>query len=305
MELLAFIKELLLLNDCVIIPGFGGFVSNYKPAGLHTARFTPPAKTVSFNRKLNFSDGLFINYIADKEGVNYFLASRKLNILVEEMNYRLTDGEEILIPEIGTLRYDDHENLIFTPKITCNLNPDAYGLASFNYETLYVRAQSARKAVAQTRKDAAQVIFQKRSLKKVLVMVPLLIALAVTPLKNNKENLQGSSLGNFTEMIALDKPVSQAEILEKQELATARAPENVMADHKYFVIGGSFKNDENAASFFALLKEEGYPAHDLGIIQGLHYIAIESFATFPEAQKRHSDYTSKLPDSGAWIYIKK
>lgn len=305
MELLAFIKELLLLNDCVIIPGFGGFVSNYKPAVLHAARFTPPAKTVSFNKKLNFNDGLFINYVAEKEGVNYFLASRKLNLLVEEMNYRLTDGEEVLIPEIGTLRYDDHENLIFTPKVSCNLNPDAYGLSSFTYETLYVRNQAAKKAVPQARKDAAQALFQKRTLKKVLIMAPLLIALAVTPLKNNKENFQGSSLGNFTEMITLDKPVSQAEIMEKQEAVVAKAAENAAPDHQYFVIGGSFKSDENAANFFARLKEEGYPARDLGIIQGLHYIAIESFASFGEAQKGHGEYTSKVPDSGAWIYIKK
>ncbi|MEL7585734.1 MAG: hypothetical protein AAGU19_03400, partial [Prolixibacteraceae bacterium] len=185
------------------------------------------------------------------------------------------------------------------------LNPDAYGLSSFNYETLYGRKQSAGEAVPQTGKEAAQVIFQKRTLKKVLIMAPLLFALAVTPLKNNKENLQGSSLGNLTEMITLNEPVIQADLMAKQEVIAAEAAEKPVADHKYFVIGGSFKNEENAVNFFTSLKEEGYPACDLGIIQGLHYIAVESFATFPEAQKGHSDYTSKVSGSGAWIYIKK
>lgn len=304
MELLASIKELLLLNDCVIIPGFGGFVSSYQPAGLHASRFTPPAKTVSFNKKLNFNDGLFINYVADKEGINYFLASRKVNLLVEEMNYRLTDGEEIGIPEIGMLRYDDHENLIFTPKITDNLNPDAFGLTSFIYETLYVRNQ-AKKTVPPGKRDAAQVIFQKRTLKKVLIAVPLLLVLAVTPLKNYKENLQGSDLGSLTEMMTTRGPVSHTEIMAKQEDAVAKTAENPVADHAYFLIGGSFKSEENATNFISLMKDEGYPACDLGIIKGLHYISIDSFATFGEAQQAHRDYTSKLPDSGAWIYIKK
>ena len=304
MELLAFIKELLLLNDCVIIPGFGGFVSSYQPAGLHASRFTPPAKTVSFNKKLNFNDGLFINYIADKEGINYFLASRKVNLLVEEMNYRLTDGEEIGIPEIGTLHYDDHENLIFTPRITSNLNPDAFGLTAFNYETLFVRKQVS-KPVPQVQRDAARVIFKKRTLQKVLVAVPLLIALAVTPLKDYKSYLQESNLGSITEMVTSVEPVSRAEVMAKQEAPNEEKAINPTADHSYFVIGGSFKSDENAINFLTLLKAEGYQAVDLGIIKGLHYIAVESFATLNAAQKAHQEYTSKAPGSGAWIYIRK
>lgn len=304
MELLAFIKELLLLNDCVIIPGFGGFVSSYQPAGLQASRFTPPAKTVSFNKKLNFNDGLFMNYVAEKEGINYFLASRKVNLLVEEMNYRLTDGEEICIPEIGTLRYDDHENLIFTPKITSNLNPDSFGLTSFSYEPLLARKQ-AKKPVPQAKRDAAQVIFQKRTLQKVLVAVPLLIVLAVTPLKNYKDYLQESNLGSITKMMTASEPVLQEENLAKEEVAVTETVKDPVPDHAYFIIGGSFKSDENALNFLTFLKDEGYPAIDLGIIKGLHYIAVESFVTIDEAQQAQKAYTSKSPDSGAWIYIRK
>lgn len=304
MELLAFIKELLLLNDCVIIPGFGGFVSSYQPAGLHASRFSPPAKTVSFNKKLNFNDGLFMNYVADKEGINYFIASRKVNLLVEEMNYRLTDGEEIGIPEIGTLRYDDHENLIFTPKIAGNLNPDAFGLTTFSYETLLARKQ-VKKPVPREKRDAAQVIFHKRTLQKVIVAVPLLLVLAVTPLKNYKQYLQESSLGSLTEMMTSNTPETVAGTIAKSETTLTETAKDLAANHAYFIIGGSFKSEENAANFLTLLKNEGYPAIDLGIIKGLHYVAIESCATIDEAQKANREYTSKSPDSGAWIYIKK
>jgi hypothetical protein len=303
-ELLAFIKALSLLNDCVIIPGFGGFVSSYQPAGLHASRFTPPAKAVSFNKKLNFNDGLFVNYVADKEGINYFIASRKVNLLVEEMNYRLTDGEEISIPEIGTLRYDDHENLIFTPKITSNLNPDAFGLTGFSYETLFAHKQ-VKKPVPQAQRDATQVIFHKRTLLKVLVAVPLLLVLAATPLKNYKQYLQESNMGSITEMMTTSKSVPQAEIRTEPEAVVTETVQDPAADHDYFIIGGSFKSEENAGNFLTLLKDEGYPAVDLGIIKGLHYIAIESCATMDEAQKANREYASKSPDSGAWIYIKK
>ena len=95
MELLAYIKELLLLNDCVIIPGFGGFVTNYKQAGLNASNFTAPSKSVSFNKKLNFNDGLFINHVASELGINYIAARKKIDLMVQELNYRLTDGDRI------------------------------------------------------------------------------------------------------------------------------------------------------------------------------------------------------------------
>ncbi len=309
MELLVFIKELLTLNDCVIIPGFGGFVSSYQPAAQQASRFTPPSKTVSFNKKLNFNDGLFINYIAEKEGISYFLASRKVNLLVEEMNYRLTDGEEICIPEIGNLRYDDHENLIFIPQISSNLNADAFGLTTFTFETLLARKKSSRQisapVVPQAQRDAVQVIFRKRTLQKVMIAVPLLVALAVTPIKNYTNYLQESNLSGISGMITVTKPVTPAEISVAEEIEESKPEEAPVPDHNYFIIGGSFKSDENAANYFATMKEKGYPVTDLGIIKGLHYIAVQSFATLDEAQQAHREFTSSMPDSGAWIYIKK
>lgn len=49
-----YISELLYQYDCVIIPGFGGFIGNYSPALIdpiyHT--FHPPYKSLLFNINL-------------------------------------------------------------------------------------------------------------------------------------------------------------------------------------------------------------------------------------------------------------
>ncbi len=49
-----YISELLFLHDCVIVPEFGGFVGNRKPAQLNktTGGLTPPSKQVLFNTNL-------------------------------------------------------------------------------------------------------------------------------------------------------------------------------------------------------------------------------------------------------------
>ncbi len=306
MELLGYIKELLLLNDCVVIPGFGGFVSSYKPAQVHSSRFFPPSKSISFNRKLNFNDGLFINHVSAKEGISYFTASKKINLLVQEMTYRLTDGEDIAIPGIGTLRYDDHENLLFIPEINGNLNIDSYGMPSFSYETLYTKSHPLKPSDPQEKNEAIQVIFQKRTLKKVMVALPLLFALAVIPLKNNNEHLQASSIGNIAEVVTSKEPAPKQEEVKSPVIEETAILKEGNEPHPYFVIGGSFKSIGNAETFISQMKEKGYSqAQNLGIIKGLHYIALNSFATFEEAKTAQDNFKQTTPGSGVWIYVKK
>lgn len=305
MEALAYIKELLLLNDCVIIPGFGGFVSNYKSASHRNARFSPPTKAISFNEKLKFNDGLLINHIVEKEGNNYLAVSKKIDLLVQELNYRLTDGETVRIDGVGELFYDKNESLIFNPALTENLNLDAYGLTSFQFETLYAR-KTVRTQISQEERDAVQILFQKRTLKKVLVAVPLLVALALVPFQNNTGNLQKSTLSNIAEVIAKTEMTQRIEprpaVVEASSTTKALTP---VAEHNYFIIGGSFRSENNAAKFLEQKQDEGFEAQNIGIIKGLHYIALDSFATLEGAKALQAKIRMESPGSGVWIYVKK
>ena len=313
MELLAYIKELLLLNDCVIIPGFGGFVTNYKQAGLHASQFTPPVKSVSFNKKLNFNDGLLINHVASEEGLNYIAARKKVDLMVQELNYRLTDGEDINIPGLGDLHYDDQQHLVFTPRIEGNLNIDAFGLDAFSYESLFSR-QVARKAVSQQDRQAVEVIFQKRSLKKVILAVPLLFALAVIPLKNNTTHIQKSDLSSIREMmmptaapaVVEETPATEETItVDAEEVAEAAQAGEIIEETpaRYFLIVGSFRAEENAQTFIGQLDKKGYQGTDLGVIKGLHYISLGGYTTIDDALSARTNY-EKQTGSESWIYKK-
>ena len=61
--LAAQISKLLFEHDCVIVPGLGGFITNYKPAIIHPQHHTfhPPSKQIIFNAALNSNDGILIN----------------------------------------------------------------------------------------------------------------------------------------------------------------------------------------------------------------------------------------------------
>ena len=54
-ELARHIEILLLENDCVIIPDFGGFIAHYQPARYIKEEnlYLPPVRTIGFNPQLN------------------------------------------------------------------------------------------------------------------------------------------------------------------------------------------------------------------------------------------------------------
>ena len=75
-----YIKELLLENETVIIPGFGAFISTYKPAEINKENDTikPPSKEISFNQNIRNNDGLLVGHVADAQGISHFDALKEI-----------------------------------------------------------------------------------------------------------------------------------------------------------------------------------------------------------------------------------
>ncbi len=302
MEINQYIKELLLLNDCVIIPDFGGFVANYKPASIENNQFTPPAKEVAFNNKLTSNDGLLVNYISDVEGIGYFEARQKLENFVEEMQLNLERNRNVYFEGVGYLHYDSRENLQFEPQLKQNLLVESYGLQNFSYEKLYQR-QMPKPAFKVEYKEPIPVVFQKRKLQKLVVAVPLLMAMALIPMKNNKEYLSKSDMGLW-DAIMQSAPVVQVNTAEQASADfTSEITAQPVAQMKYFIIGGSFRSEENANKYIEQLKEQGYSGKNLGVFKGLHRIAMKGFSTMEEAQKELNAIRYLNPQSGVWIHV--
>jgi nucleoid DNA-binding protein len=302
-EINQYIKELLLLNDCVIIPEFGGFVANYKPATIENNQFFPPAKEIAFNNKLNSNDGLLINFISETESVDYFSARQKLVSFVEETNLNLERNRNVYFEGVGYLHYDSRENLLFEPQVKQNLLIDSYGLQNFSYEKLYQR-QMPKPAFKIEHQEAVPVIFQKRKLKKLIIAIPLLMAMALIPIKNNKEYLSKSDMGMWETIIQSTPAVSVQTPEQTTAEYTANAATTETEQFRYFIIGGSFRSEENAGKYLQQLQKQGYKGKDIGIFNGLHRIAMKGFATMEEAQKELNTLLYQNPQSGVWISTK-
>ena len=316
MEILACVKDLLILNDCVTMPGFGGFVSIYHPAEIQASKFSPPTRVVSFNRKLNFNDGLLVGWIALKESISYRDASVKVSQLVAEINNRLIEGESVNFPGLGIIEYDGNENLIFTPQVFTHINPDTFGLIGFS-QGKYLHKSFVERALYNTHISP---VFQNRRIHKALVGIPLLLLLAITPM-TNQTCFQRSDMSTFHGLAdlktveVLTVPELTIQLTENEffglDIQGSDPPAPVIPkvkasekNHSFYLIVGSFKRRDGAERQIKILTSKGYRPKILSV-NGLNYVAADGYSSYELATAGLRNYNAKDQYSGAWIYKNK
>ena len=125
-----YIHELLLENDIVIVPGFGAFVSEYKPAEISNDgdEMKPPSKVVSFNQQIRNNDGLLVGHVAENKRISHYDALKRIEKERENILYKLDSGEQVEIDEVGILFYTDENTIAFKAEEDENLLLDSFGL---------------------------------------------------------------------------------------------------------------------------------------------------------------------------------
>ena len=125
-----YISELLFLHDCVIVPGFGGFVGNKKSSSLNevTNIILPPSKEILFNKNLTTNDGLLISYIANSEQISNEEAKSLIDDFVGEIDSKLIESKTCRIEKIGLFSINSDGNILFLQDSSTNYNIDSFGM---------------------------------------------------------------------------------------------------------------------------------------------------------------------------------
>ncbi len=124
------IHRLLLTHDCVVVPGFGGFLAHYRPARLDAQRalLHPPGKDISFNKHLHRTDGLLAQEVMRREHLDHTAADRVVASYASRWKDRLDRQGRLELDRVGTFFHDAERNLQFVPDKRVNFLKDAYGL---------------------------------------------------------------------------------------------------------------------------------------------------------------------------------
>ena len=221
-ELAQHIEVLLLENDCVIVPGLGGFVAHYTPA-MRVAEenvFLPPTRIIGFNPQLKMNDGLLVQSYMAVYDTDFSDATR---IVEKEVAYIFTTLHEegkVDLPNIGELRYSIHGTYDFAPydhKIT---TPYLYGLDSFEMQELaelkkpYMEKpiRYSVPVVPEDKKQKFEFKFNRSYLSNAVAMIAVvaLFFFLSTPIENT-EVVEG----NYAQLL----PNELFEMIEKESLA--------------------------------------------------------------------------------------
>ncbi len=137
-ELSRHIVILLLNNDCVIVPNFGGFLTHYVSARYEEKEqlFLPPLRTIGFNPQLKLNDHLLVQSYVETYDISYPEALRRIEGEVEEMKQHLMNEGCFELNDLGVLRVNEDGNYEFTPCEAGILTPELYGFGSFEVKPL-------------------------------------------------------------------------------------------------------------------------------------------------------------------------
>ncbi|MBW7867465.1 MAG: HU-CCDC81 and SPOR domain-containing protein [Brumimicrobium sp.] len=129
------IGTLLLRNNCVIIPSFGGFVANYVSARIDEVNgcIYPPRKAISFNKSLINNDGLIISYLAQEEGILYEEAEKIVNSEIQEMKMTLQQEQRVNFANVGYLYVNSAGKIAFEQDRFYNLLLSSFGLGNVHF----------------------------------------------------------------------------------------------------------------------------------------------------------------------------
>jgi cell division septation protein DedD len=328
MNLEQHISKLLFNYDCVIIPGFGGFVGNYHSASVHPTMhlFLPPTKSIVFNRNLKSNDGLLANELVSAEGMNYNEALMIIDKYVQASEKILNDGRKLSLEKVGSLFYDIEKTLQFEADTSMNYLMDSYGLTSVQSFPVKRDTVYAGRELKSMDHPMEQVLIHKNNYSKHLwkaaVVVPL-IGLGIWFTLNthvfDKKNISQDSLNPFNnkmEVLApkIDYAAPPKETVANTSSETTPAITNdntsdkkineavtpAAATGNYLIVAGCFKVLDNANKFVEQLKAKGFNASICGQNEGgLNRVVYNSYSTKEEASAALNEIHKQDPN--AWL----
>ena len=306
MTLATYISDLLYRYECVIIPNFGGFVTNEISAKVNhfTHTFYAPSKQLTFNSQLQTNDGLVANYIAASENISYSKAV--LYIEKEVENWKsILKNEEFDLENIGTFNLSKEGKLQFEPNNTINYLTSSFGLNTF------VSPAVKRVAYQQKIKQLETVAPLNTSKKyktpafiKYAASAAIILALGSVGW-NQYQKFEYNNLVAKAEQEQkkVEKSIQEATFVISNPLPTITL--NVTKEtYNYHIIAGAFREPANAEKKLQQLLKKGYNAKILGVNKwNLTQVAYQSFQSKFEAINS-LNAIKKSDSEDAWLLVK-
>ena len=143
------VKELILDDDKVVLPGLGCFVAEIVPAYFSDKGYTinPPYRKLYFRARPDEGDAL-VDFYAKSNDVSYEVAEKIIKDFIAEMKSILLSKKVVVFPGLGRLRATKENNVFFIADEDLDIYPEGFGLKPVSLKTHTETAAEVSAAVA-------------------------------------------------------------------------------------------------------------------------------------------------------------
>ena len=144
------VKELILDNDRVVLPGFGAFVAEIVPSTFSDKGYTinPPYRKLYFRNRAD-GDMKLIEFYASSNNVELAVADKVIRDFVTELQSVLFARKTVVFPGLGRLRATKENAVFFVADEDLDIYPEGFGLEPISLKTHVETREEISEAVAE------------------------------------------------------------------------------------------------------------------------------------------------------------
>lgn len=321
------IKDLIEVSDFIIIPGLGALVMQMEPAEISLSQnvIFPPRKKIIFNPVLKTSDGLLINALQQKMGIDYVLAETMVHQFTQSILLLLETKCRADIEDIGYFYKSSEGNILFESLIDLYDLSESFGL--YPVHLIGTEADIQQNNFSENKRNRIiSFNLDIKSIYKIAAVVIVVLFLLIYWKKSSHVNFYAG----FSDMIlgkrnasevrivhytypdfvgkydALIKPTKDVKVeLEETALVNSLNMHTIKSNiHRsgYEVVLGCFKIEQNARKLLKQLNSNGVKAElQWNELKKMYVVFIGNFDEKNKAFDYLVNLKNRLRIKDAWI----
>ena len=147
------VRNLILDNDEVTLPGLGTFVSEVMPSSFSDKGYTinPPYRKLSFRQRGSGNDGMLAEFYAKANGTELDTSGRILDEFIAGLRATLQTKKVVVFPGLGRLRATKENAIFFVADEDLDIYPYGVGLEPVSLKTHEETPDEVARSVAALR----------------------------------------------------------------------------------------------------------------------------------------------------------
>lgn len=334
MDINKLIRELLVSNNFVSLPGLGSFVQSYQPAKLSAdgSTFLPPMQVVTFDPTRTFNDEALEKILIDKFSLTPSKAAEKVKLFVVSVKDSIEKGEQVEFENVGILKRNEAGQLVLQQVDELHRASATFGLKEVKTEekkkpvphtkttpkAAVMTTLTAKPSVATPKKSRGAIVGAVMGVLVLLAMTSLLFFVpqlrfwegTTKPVAEVKQPLPEKPVVDSLETdYSKDTTLQETSQVDiKQAVATTTDKKKALyyeepqqqESKTYYIIAGSFEKLENAQVLSHSLTSRGYNPE---IIQsdGRFRVAMTKYTDRNRALRELERLRREKPTEQVWL----